>query len=206
VDALVSKSRELDPDQVGLNITLGGHKDEATLIRMSLRQVPIGEALRTLAEKADLEIRVEGEAIQLNTKLKEPKLRSSTASSRAADSPKLPAKAERLIIPRLEFRDAKLDEAVDFLVRKSREVDPDHIGLKITLGGQKDEVTEVNLSLMQVPLADVVRMLAMYADLEIVVQGEAIQLKTKLKEPPLVPKAPPAPTIPGLEPVPAVPK
>jgi hypothetical protein len=206
VDFLVRESRKVDPDQTGLDITLDGHKDEATLIRMRLTGLPIGEVLRTLAKKADLDISVDGEAIHLKTKLKEPRLRGSAVSIQADDSPKLPPKAERLIVPQLVFQDAKLNEVVDFLVRKSRELDPAHTGLKMTLGGHKDELTEINISLMNVPMADVIRMFALQADLEIGVQGETINLKTKLKEPRLYPKEPPAPTIPGLEPVPPIPK
>jgi hypothetical protein len=73
----------------------------------------------------------------------------------------------------------------------------------ITLSGPKDEVTRVKLDMTNVPLADVIRKVAELGNLETQVEGEAIRLKTKLKEPRLqFPISGAAPTIPGLEPVP----
>jgi hypothetical protein len=128
-------------------------------------------------------------------------LLASSTFIHAEDIPKLPQKAEQLIIRKLAFKDATTEECVMYLAKVSRGIDPDKVGVPITLTGPKDEVTRVKLSEENASLAKVVRKVAALANLEIVVEGEAIQLKTRLKESRLAPKGPAVPSIPGLAPV-----
>ena len=72
-----------------------------------------------------------------------------THSIQAANPPMLPAKAERLIVSKVVFYDATLEQCVDFLLRESVKIDPDGAGIKLKLGGPKDEATLIRMSMRQ---------------------------------------------------------
>lgn len=65
---LQAKSLELDPDKKGLNFILNAPGDPApdtVRISLSLREVPLSEALRYVAELANLELRYDDDAVVL---------------------------------------------------------------------------------------------------------------------------------------------
>ncbi|MDQ3625023.1 MAG: hypothetical protein M3463_21515 [Verrucomicrobiota bacterium] len=65
---LMAKSRELDPDKTGISIVLTGAEGTTTRVSLDLANISIAEAAKKLAEAADLEMRMAGENIVLNTK------------------------------------------------------------------------------------------------------------------------------------------
>jgi hypothetical protein len=117
-------------------------------------------------------------------------------SAQAADIPKLPAKADAIVMPRIEFREAKIEECVEFLKKRSRELDPEKIGVNITLAGHKDEVTPISFHGQKATIGQAVLKLVEIANLKVRVEGNTIHLTTNLKEPRLIPTLPPTPPIP----------
>jgi hypothetical protein len=192
-------SRELDPDFDGVLIALDAPSNTLPLVTFDADKASVGDGIRKLAEVGDLEIRVDGEIVHLKPKLTKPR-----PNPQGPSAPKLTSKAEGMIIPKVIFLDVSIRQCVDFFIRRSRDLDPEHDGVRIVLEGPEDEVTTVNLIANNASLAESLRRLTKIADLEVRAAGEVIYLKTKLKEPRLVPKAPP-PVIPGLEPVPSGP-
>ena len=94
----------------------------------------------------------------------------------AAESPAL-AKAEKIIIPKIELRNATLVDALDFLRLKAREVDPDKTGVNIVRKPGAVSDARITLSLTDVPLFDVLRYVAGLANLELVTEPNALTIQ-----------------------------
>ena len=88
------------------------------------------------------------------------------------------AKAQGIRIAKLEFREASVTEAVEYLRRKSVELDPQKKGLNIVLKAPPNlEKTKVTLSLTDVPLLDALRYLANLAALVVEPEDSALLLR-----------------------------
>ncbi|MBL9182576.1 MAG: hypothetical protein JNN17_10570 [Verrucomicrobiaceae bacterium] len=152
VEFLRVKSRDLDttstdPAQKGVNILVRGAEENTARITLDLKEVPLGDATRYVAELASLEMRVEAYAILLTPR--------TAAKSRPANT----EAASPIVLPQVEFRDATLDEATTFIRIKSREVDPAGKGVNILVkpGGT---AAKISLSLKQVPVNEALRYVA----------------------------------------------
>ena len=89
-------------------------------------------------------------------------------------------KASKIIIPKIEFRQATVVEGLDFLRQRSLQLDPDKSGVVIILvASDKAKGTKFDLSLTNVSVADAVKYVAIAADLEMTRDGEAFILKNK---------------------------
>ena len=78
-------------------------------------------------------------------------------------------KSNKLIIPSIEFIDRGVTDAVDFIREKSKEVDPERIGVQVMITGQgKDGGADrrVTFSLQNVPLYDAIRYLCLQTGLK----------------------------------------
>ena len=94
------------------------------------------------------------------------------------------AKAQGIRIAKLEFREASVTEAVDFLRRKSVELDPEKKGVNIVLKAPPNlEKTKVTLSLTDVPLLDALRYLANLAALVVEPEDSALLLRAAGENP-----------------------
>ena len=91
-------------------------------------------------------------------------------------SPALTKKLHSIIIPRIEFRYAKLAEVIDFLVFAAQERDPDKKGVNIVLM-DKANTSEITLSLKNVSLHKALGFIAKMADLRIDLEGEVVVLR-----------------------------
>jgi hypothetical protein len=77
-------------------------------------------------------------------------------------------------------RDATVDEAVEFLRRKSRDLDPAGRGINLVLKADKETSDRrLSLSLVDIPLSEAVRYVASLADLEVVYEPHAIVLRRR---------------------------
>ncbi len=94
------------------------------------------------------------------------------------------AKAQAIRIPKLEFREASVTEAVDFLRRKSVELDPEKKGLNIVLKAPPDLAKiKITLSLADVPLLEAVRYVANLAALIVEPEDSALLLRAAGENP-----------------------
>lgn len=111
-------------------------------------------------------------------------------------------KAGQIIVPKLEFREATLREAVDFLRRKSIELDPEHQGFNIVLQLTTAEPDQrrVTLALSQVPALEALKYVASLSGLELQIDDHAFVLRERpLREtaPAFIPAPPGAFPLPG---------
>ena len=76
---------------------------------------------------------------------------------------------ETLVFPTIEFRDATVRECVDFLVAKSKGIDPKGTGVNILIkDADKIGDVRITISLKEIPLAEVLRYVAGLANCELV--------------------------------------
>ena len=107
--------------------------------------------------------------------------------------PAVQAKAQKLMLPRVWFTDATLDEALTFLRTKSKDLDPDKKGVALdSHAGSAARGVKISLDLKSVPLWDALKYVASLANLELKVDGDRIVLEEPGKVDPAAP-APPAP-------------
>lgn len=115
VEILRVKSRDCDTNVPGLwdrgvNIVIiaGGERKLPDSARLPLRDVPLGEALRHVAELAHLKFTIEPHAVTI----REPQdMRVNYHQKTSA----LQQRLEKMIRPTVQFQDATLEEAVEYL-------------------------------------------------------------------------------------------
>ena len=83
-----------------------------------------------------------------------------TAALRAADQPTVKERASKMILPKLEVNEVSLDEVLDFIRLKSKDVDPDHQGVNIIVKPGGDASAKISLSLKMVPVSEALRYVA----------------------------------------------
>ncbi len=108
------------------------------------------------------------------------------------DAPKAPVPAQpagaalkraaAIILPKLDFRDATLSEALDFLREKSAALDPERKGVNLVLmPAAKGGAPQITLSLSEVPLSEALRYIAALAGYEVTADEHAITLRPPAK-------------------------
>ena len=89
-------------------------------------------------------------------------------------------KAEKIIIPKINFTDVSVEKALEFLRAKSRELDPEKKGVEIILKDyQKSKDTVITLSMDDMPLFDAVKYVGEAANLDVNWVGKAIVLTSR---------------------------
>jgi beta-lactamase regulating signal transducer with metallopeptidase domain len=153
MEYLQTKSREFDSlDKKGVQFLLRPGGAKPGLISLDLKEVPLIEALRYCTELAGLTYKVEPYAVIIAaTTTDAPAKLELTAKSNAKTT--VTTQASKIILPSVEFRDATLVEAIEFIRAKSREHDPDKKGVNILLKGDGGTV-KITLSLKDVPVSE----------------------------------------------------
>ncbi|RBP48220.1 beta-lactamase regulating signal transducer with metallopeptidase domain [Roseimicrobium gellanilyticum] len=123
------KGRAHDSSGKGVNITLSADAADSTVrLTLSLKDVPLSEALRYTAELSNMELTAD--EFTLFLKKKEVEVKSKQEPAAPAKSAVL-ERAQKIILPRVKFSYAQLSEAVEFLNTKGKEMDPEKQGVNI---------------------------------------------------------------------------
>lgn len=88
----------------------------------------------------------------------------------------LEAQAAKIIIPKLQFRDATLAEAVNFLKAKARALDPAHAGLNIGIAAPAEGDAKLTLTLTEISLAEALHYVAAKVGLHVRYDAAAITI------------------------------
>jgi hypothetical protein len=83
------------------------------------------------------------------------------------------SKAWQITVPRLELRDASIEESIRALAAKSRVLDPAHEGVNFVWPASLDPAARLNLRLVNVPLCQAARYLARLAGMRLIPQQHA---------------------------------
>ena len=106
-------------------------------------------------------------------------------SEGAGKPPRASILAAQWVVPKIEFREASLSEAVEFLRVKSRELDPAKVGVNILLGPGAQAMREkpITLSLQNIPLSEALRYVAELAGLQVREEAPALVLEPPVRVP-----------------------
>jgi beta-lactamase regulating signal transducer with metallopeptidase domain len=209
---LQEKSIELDPAKKGLNFILkinGEPRASEIDINLSLREIPLSEALRYVAQLGGLNLRFDENAVVLS---RDPVTVPGVASSPAPTTVKVtgartvgpaggtpappavnagapagnPGLAARLVLPEATFRNAPLPDVIRFLQQKSIELDPAKKGLNFFLklnGGRRASEIVITLSLREVPLSEALRYVAQLSGCELEYDSNSVTLRSPAPAP-----------------------
>ncbi|MGV3660910.1 MAG: M56 family metallopeptidase [Prosthecobacter sp.] len=194
LELLRVKSRQLDTSTTdekkkGVPIILRKDDGPPAQISLSLKNVPVGEALRYITELTQYKYQVASFAV-LVQKAGAGGASGTSASSSSSSSTsivvtgtgKRPAGAPaanpagQIIIPEIKFNGASLDEAVEFVRMKSREMDPHQKGANIVLKPGGKNVPTLTLDLKDIPVSEALRYIAELANHRLSVDAQAFLL------------------------------
>ena len=182
---------ENDPAKRGVNFVLniGATPASEARITLSLSDIPVLDALKYVTGLADLKFTIERSAVVIvpldaKTKPASAPLVRAAPGERTIQG-KVSGKLNSIIVPQLHFRDATLREAVDFLKKKTvdldtAEPDPARRGFSVVLklppttgdSGEK----RITLSLKNVPLMDAFKYTAELAGCEMAIDPYALTI------------------------------
>jgi hypothetical protein len=104
----------------------------------------------------------------------------TAASSPNANSvEKITERAYKIIIPRAHLREASLQEVVEFLNKKSKELDPEKIGIELQVtakGLATADQTKISFALDNVPYVELLKYISHLASLEYEITASKIIL------------------------------
>jgi hypothetical protein len=170
VDFLRKKGLDLDPRKSGVNIVLIPWEGmEQVKVDLDLSNIALETAVRYFAQLAGLELTKDGETLILARKNRiQPASLISTAGMKAA----------QIKLPKVEFREASVEEALNFIRYKASALDAEKSGINIVLiPSDKTRQTKLTLGLLHVSAADAVKYVALVANLDIKREGETLILK-----------------------------
>lgn len=180
LEFLQREARELDEERQGAHLDLRDPAKATARITLSLTEVPLSEVLNYVANLANLKMADEGGSFIFTPM---PLAAGSTPPAPKAEPKTAPAsgpaydKASRIIIPKIELRDATVNEAVHFLNRKAAEIGEGLPGINVVLKPKPGAESRISLSLTNVPLTDVLRYIAELAGLEMKAEPQALVLQ-----------------------------
>ncbi|MDB6073083.1 MAG: hypothetical protein JWO89_723 [Verrucomicrobiaceae bacterium] len=164
------KSRELDPAKTGLNIVVTGKIPDAK-ITLDLKEVPLNEALLYCAQLSNLEVNYTADAALLQPPGSKPGVLPEGSA--------VVTHAKQIILPRAEFAAATVQEVIEFLQVKARNLDPKHEGINIINKSDANSPARITLSLINVPVFEVLNYTAELAGLKIEAGEHALILSPK---------------------------
>ncbi|WP_395738244.1 hypothetical protein [Prosthecobacter sp.] len=167
VEYLRVKSRDLDKTEPlvvkGVSFILDKDDSAKTPLTLDLRDIPLGVALRYCTEFAGLKYRVDAHAVVIAAK-PEPQF-----------APPVLGNARAIIFPNVMFQEATLEEAVEFLRVKSRDLDSTKKGINILIkpGGTP---APISLDLREIPLHEALGYVAALSRYKLTTDGHAYLL------------------------------
>ena len=186
---LQQRSVELDTttevvEEKGFNIVGDLGEAENTRITLRLSNVPIAEALRYTTSLAQFKYSVEPHAVVISPiaspplEVKGEPVFAEEKSSSSFDEAYF-AKLESINLPKVEFVDTPIEDAVGFLQMRSRELDaaesdPARKGVNIVLADGKIREARLNLKLTNAPLSVVLKYVAELAGGGLRVEAAAV--------------------------------
>jgi hypothetical protein len=123
----------------------------------------------------------------------------SMIAQQPTEAPAIQQKLEKIIFPAVQFKNATIEQALEYIRVKSRELDtvttpPAAKGVSIVLRGGAMTDT-ISLDLKDAPLLDVLRYCAERVGLQYRVENHAVVLATSFAEKPAPPAATPPPVL-----------
>jgi hypothetical protein len=198
LDFLKAKSVQLDPGSgqeiVNVTLKIDGSisptvDPNVPMVTLCLANIPIWEALRYMAEIGHLKMRIGERALELSPD----DAIASPGKAPARSAGPVAAKLAQIIIPKLEFREASLIEALDFLRFRAAaldqaEPDPRKRGVNLVYvppltSSKAAAPPKLSLTQTNVALGEVLGQIAALAGVEMAVEEYAVVLRARSAKP-----------------------
>ena len=144
IEFLQINGRNSDPTKAVNIIARMDEVAKGATLTFTLQNVTLGDALRKYAEMTGQTVRITSYAVLVSA--------GKPAPPQAPAKGKEEARAATIIIPWVEFKDATLDEAVEFFRSQALKHDPAKKGVDIVLKAVTPPASKLTLSLREVPL------------------------------------------------------
>lgn len=187
LDYLTKKSREFDPEHVGIRFALESSPlpvetpagwpngdlapDRRPLVSLSFPEMPLEFLLNIITGLTDLRYKfVNGGVIFSPT---------HTEEQRRVNKAVILEKLNRVIVPKVVFEKMDIFNVLDFLRNKSEELDPDHTAINFQAYVPFEKTTppfirEVSLNLQNVSLSDLLSAIHKQTYLEYTITSEGV--------------------------------
>lgn len=168
------RAGELDPEKKGVNLVHFPEKGAPEpRLTISLKEIPLTEALKYVAALSELELEFDETAVVLRQPSGAAPPRPESLSGKSA------ALAEALVLPVVEFSETPLPSVLKFLQLRSRELDSEEKGLNLILAAPGEPAPEgitITLNLRNLPLSEVLRYVAELSNLGLRYDEDAVVL------------------------------
>jgi len=152
LDYLRMKSRDLDPEKTGVNLVLctTPSTEKPKPLSFLLTNISLYDAFNAISKVEGYNLIESQDALILAS----PDWKPSPAEVSGENNP-IYLKAQKIILPRVEFKAATALEAVSYLTLVSKSLDPDQKGINIVLQPSNSTPPPIYLSLRNVPVTSV---------------------------------------------------
>jgi hypothetical protein len=185
LEFLRKKAVESDPEKTGVKIVLKPGTTSDARLTISLRDVPVIEALRYITGLANLEYLATADALVVQpmggggaAAAPTPQAAAASAPGDSGSESTALKKAEKIIIPKIELREATVAEIVNFLRAKAAGIDPDGKGVNILVKGEIPNSARITLSLTNIPLIEALSYTADLAGLRLKIEPNVLVLES----------------------------
>jgi hypothetical protein len=177
---LSKEAQRLDPEQKGVDIVGPAPAvGPVPTITISLRQIPLWDTLKYVAELTDLQLIAEAGWLKLQPSVHPARERKAVPFSGPAME-----KAQRVTLPGIDFRQALISDVLMYLTMQCRMHDKDREGVNIVLLAPANEKWPlITLSQRAITVWDALLLATQQAGLELSADKHALCVRAKPKVP-----------------------
>jgi hypothetical protein len=181
IHRLAEVSKHVDPDQKGMSFIADIDTVETSRpLSLSLHNVTIYDALRNICKLGNVKARIEGSQIHI-VSMRESVDATQQPSIDQSDSHHLIVdKLQSIVIDKINFKKLDIAVALKLLGQKTRQLDPDKMGVNFVLGyiAPTDGVQrQITLTTANISVADLLVLIAQATNLRYFVEDGAVYFK-----------------------------
>jgi hypothetical protein len=188
VNFLHVEAKRLDPERAGFNFVISPDAARAAKpVTLALNGVSFEQALQSVCGLAGVKYVVEDRVIRILAPAEKAPGAVSGLPAAALDDKAAQAtmhKLQSIVIDRINFQNLDIAAAVQFLGEKSRELDPDHVGINFVLGNIDSAANvhrALSLTLDNIPLSDLIREIEAQANLHASINGTIVTFRPQAR-------------------------
>lgn len=180
-----------DPRLKGLPIMVTSTRKESLLLSLSLQNVPLAEAIRHAAKLGNLSVSYTDTGVVIGDPeglAQTPAPASPVPAAPAPATPKpqqapeggnLAAKASQIIFPIVNVENLSLEEMIEYIRLKSRDLDTEHRGVDIIIKPGATSHPLLTFELREIPLPELLHYVAELSNYDLVDDSKRYMLKPR---------------------------
>lgn len=171
VTIIQQKSVELDPAKQGVNIVILSPELRKKPVTLKLKNATLSDTIRYTSMLVNARMNTTRFAVTISSR------NVDKVELVVQDTESMEARLENIILPKVEFKDTPLVEALDFLVSQSGELDPSRKGgVNIIYRGEREAEgrAPITLQLSNIPLRETLKYTAQIASHNFVIEPNAV--------------------------------